>query len=327
MITRAELVRDAALRNNRAKGCLVGLAVGDALGDLGRNDEHRRRYGLATELSGNARSTDDTEFALLTARALLDCQGELTPEAVLCAWRKYILDQGGMFERGGKSLYGAVANLKRGMLPPFSGRDNVTNDDDGAAMRIAPVGIVCAGDPEGAAAMARIEAQISHDRDGIWAAQAVAAAVAVAMVGADPGEVLAAALRQIPDDSWLGRAAARAMHICDESRTIEQAWARLHDELWTPIHSVSTEAIPQAFAVYRLTGGDFQQSIFWSCNFGRDADTIGAIVGALVGAREGIAVIPEAWVERVRRPSGVCLKFAAEEDIVLLAEQLAGLIR
>lgn len=66
--------------------------------------------------------------------------------------------------------------------------------------------------------------------------------------------------------------------------------------------------------------------IVWGGNFGRDADTIGAIIGALCGARHGLQIIPPAWVEQVRRPSGVCLKFAAHEDIPTLAAQLANLI-
>lgn len=327
MITRQELVNDSELRANRAAGCLVGLAVGDALGDLGRNDEYRGRYGLVTELHEDAQGTDDTEFALLTARSLVDCDGQLTPEAVLRAWQKYILDQGGVFERGGKPLYGAVANLRRGIMPPLSGRDNVLNNDDGAAMRIAPIGIVCAGDPQRAAQLAEIDAQISHSADGIWAAQAVAASVAVAMVGGAIEDVIQAGQRYIPQDSWLGRAMERAMRICDQAGSIEAAWEPLHDELWTPIHSVSAEAIPQAYAVFRLTGGDFRRGLVWGGNFGRDADTIGAIIGALAGAAHGASVIPERWIERVRRPSGVCLKFAAQEDIPTLAQELAQLIR
>jgi len=327
MITRAELIAQRTLCQERALGSLVGLAVGDALGDLGRKDEYRKRYGIVTNLYDNAKSTDDTEFALLTARTLLDCGGNLTTDALLCSWRKRILDQGGVFDRGGQPLYGAVANLQRGIQPPLSGRDNVANYDDGAAMRIAPIGIVCAGEPQRAAALAEIEAQISHHADGIWAAQAVAASVAVAMVGASVDEIVQTGIAQIPEDSWLGRALARALRICDEERTIENAWERLHTELWTPSHSASPEAIPQIYALFRLTDGDFRRGMFWACNFGRDADTLGAVVGAMSGARNGIGVIPPTWVEAVRRPAGVCLKFAAHEDIVDLAQQLADLIR
>jgi ADP-ribosylglycohydrolase len=326
MLSRGQLCADRALREAKAVGCLVGLAVGDALGDLGRDQEYRKRYGLATELHQSAKSTDDTEFALLTARTLIDCQGDLTIDAVLHAWQRYILDQGGVFERGGQPLYGAVANLRRGIMPPLSGRDNVAHYDDGAAMRIAPVGIVCAGEPEKAARMAAVEAQISHHADGIWAAQAIAAAVAVSMADGTPEEVLAAAARQIPEDSWLGRAFARAMAICDTAQNMEEAWEPLHSQLWTPSHSAAAEAIPQALAIARMTGGDFRRGLFWAANFGRDADTIGAVVGALAGARHGIQAIPAGWVEIVRRPSGVCLKFAAQEDIPALARQLADLI-
>lgn len=326
MLARQQLRRDQSLRERKAIGCLVGLAVGDALGDLGRDDAHRKRYGLATELYRNAKSTDDTEFALLTARTLIDCQGDLTTDAVVRAWQRYILDQGGVFERGGQPLYGAVANLQRGVLPPLSGRDNVAHYDDGAAMRIAPVGIVCAGDPQRAAQLATIDAEISHYADGIWAAQAIAAAVAVAMVDGTTEQILSAATNQIPEDSWLGRSLQRAMQICDAATQMEDAWEPLHSQLWTPSHSAAAEAIPQALAIVRMADNDFRRGLFWAANFGRDADTISAVVGALAGARHGSDVIPEQWVDVVRRPSGVCLRFAAQEDIPDLARRLANLI-
>lgn len=327
MYSRTDLIRNRTLCEEKSLGCLIGLAVGDALGDLGRKDEFRSRYGIVTNLSENANSTDDTEFALLTTRTLIDCQADLSTDALLCSWQKYLLDNGGVLERGGASLYGAVANLRRGIKPPLSGRDNVANYDDGAAMRIAPIGIVCAGDPARAAALARVEAEISHYADGVWAAQAVAASVAVAMANATVEEIVQAGLAQIPADSWLGRAMTRAMKICDEEKMIENAWERLHTELWTPSHSASPEAIPQIYALFRLTDGDFRRGMFWACNFGRDADTLGAVVGAMSGALHGVRVIPPSWVEAVRRPAGVCLKFAANEDIVGLAKQLAALIR
>lgn len=326
MITRAELIQNLSLCRDRAVGCLVGLAVGDAFGDLGRSNPHRQRYGIITNLYAGAKSTDDTEFAVLTAQTLLDCSGNLTTDTLLASWQKYILAQGGLFERGGRPLYGAVENLRRGTLPPLSGQDNVLNYDDGAAMRIAPIGVLCAGEPERAAELAAIEAQISHHRDGVWAAQAVAASVAVAMVSGTTEEIIAAGLAQIPEDSWLGRTMTRAMHICDEAGTIERAWEALHTELWTPVHAASPEAIPQIYAVFRLTDGDFHRGMFWGGNFGRDADTIGAVIGAMAGARQGIGVIPDDWVAKVRQPAGVCLKFAATKDMVTLAEQLAALI-
>ncbi len=326
MIDRKSLAENKERCISKARGSLLGLAVGDALGDLGRDDTHRQRYGIVTAVYEGAKSTDDTEFALLTARTLIDNQGKISPKAVLASWQHYIIDQGGVYARGGRPLYGAVENIRRGILPPLSGVDNVMNNDDGAAMRIAPIGILCAGDPQRAVEMAQIEAEISHHADGIWAAQAVAASIAVAMVDGSSEQIINAGLEQIPTASWLGRAMDRAMRICDQEGSIEDAWERLHTELWTPSHSVSAEAIPQIYAILRLTGADFRRSLFWGGNFGRDADTIGAVLGAICGARHGEAVIPAEWIERVRRPAGVCLRFAAQEDIGSLADQLAALI-
>jgi ADP-ribosylglycohydrolase len=317
---------DKEMLTDRAIGCLLGLAVGDAFGDIGRNDSYRQRYGIVTNLYEGAKSTDDTEFAVLTAQTLLDCQGKLTLDHVVASWRKYIIDQGGVGDRGGKPLYGAIANLERGMLPPYSGLDNVQNDDDGAAMRIAPIGIVCAGDPKRAAEMAGIEAQVSHARDGIWGAQAVASSVALAMTGASVEEIIDIGLSQIPDDSWLGRTMSKAMQISNDGGSMEAAWEDLHTTLWTPVHSTCAEALPQAYAIFKLTDGDFRKGMFWAGNFGRDADSISAIVGALSGTLHGESVIPEAWIEKVRRPAGVCLRFAAAIDIRDQAQQLVELI-
>lgn len=307
---------------DRATGCLLGLAVGDAMGDLGRSDAHRQRYGIITRMYEGARSTDDTEFAILTAQTLIDWRGELTLSRVAESWRKYILGQGGMGDRGGKPLYGSVANLARGMEPPQTGTDNPQNDDDGAAMRIAPVGILCAGNPARAAEISGIEAQISHARDGVWGAQAVAASIAVALDHATPREIITTGVEQVPADSWLGRSLKRALAICDQHPTIEEAWEQLHIDLWNPVHSMVAEALPQAYGIFLLTGGDFRKGMLWACNFGRDADTIAALVGALSGAMHGRDVIPQDWADKVRRPAGVCLKFAAQCDIVEVAQQL-----
>jgi ADP-ribosylglycohydrolase len=317
---------EKAVLLDRASACLLGLAIGDAFGDLGRNQEYRQRNGIVTRLANEGHSTDDTEFAALTAQTLIDCAGELTSEAVVKSWKKYIIDEGGMFDRGGKPLYGAVANLARGILPPYSGLDNVQNNDDGAAMRIAPIGILCAGDPQRAAKMALIEAQVSHALDGIWAAQAVAASIAVAMAGASVSEVIKTGQQFIPEDSWLGRAMARAMAICDEQTNFFDAYDQLHSQLWTPVHSMAAEAIPQAYALFRLTDGDFRLGMIWGGNFGRDADTICALIGAISGAMHGMGAIPSAWADQVDQPAGVCLRFAAQKSMRELARQLVNLM-
>ncbi|MGB9686045.1 MAG: ADP-ribosylglycohydrolase family protein [Rectinema subterraneum] len=325
MKTRAEVLSDRATYESRAIGAFIGLAVGDAVGDLGRNQEHRNKYGLITKLLDDGKSTDDTEFGVLTARALLDTNGALTPDAAASAWRRYILDRGGAKKRAGRPLYGAIENLSRGMQPPLTGRYNVMNIDDGAAMRASPHGILWAGDPERAAESAAADACVSHDADGIWAAQATAAAVAIAIANGSIDEIVEAARRCLPAGSWIASAMNTAMDICDRHPDIEEAYEELHTKLWTPEHAAAPEAIPQMFAIFRLCAGDPRRGLLWSANFGRDADTISGLVCSLSGAVHGAEAFPAEWAESLRKPSGTCLDFAAEEDIVSLATGLVAL--
>jgi len=307
---------------DRAVAAMVALGVGDAAGDLGRDDSVRQRYGLVTRLLPQGRSTDDTEFTVLAARALLENRENYTSRAVAATWRRLVLSDGGARERGGTPLYGALWNLSQGMEPPLSGRDNTLNNDDGAAMRAVPFGIYAAGDPEEAARLAAVDAEVSHDRDGIWAAQAVAASTAAALAGGSVEEVVEAGRRFIPDDSWLGRRMEAAMGILEETEDEALRYELLHTRLWAPRHAVAPEAIPQVYALYRMSGGDFRKGFLLSANFGRDADTICALTLALCAAGQGTAVIPTDWIEQVRKPAGVCLRFAAGEDLVELAQEL-----
>ena len=325
MKTRSETLANRKRFESRAAGALIGLAIGDAMGDVGRSQDHRARYGIVTNLYAEGKSTDDTEFGVLTAKALLDARGRLTPELTAAAWRKYVLDRGGAKKRAGRPLYGALENLARGIEPPLSGRHNVMNTDDGAAMRACPHGILRAGDPDGAARLAAADASVSHDADGIWAAQAIASSVAVAIADGTPAEVLAAGAARFPAGSWIAAAMGRAMEICEAKPDIEVAFEDLHTKLWTPEHATAAEAIPQVYAIFRLTGGDARRGLLWSANFGRDADTISGLVCSLAGALHGVEVFPEAWVAQVRRPSGVCLEFASGVDLVALARELAAL--
>ncbi len=308
---------------DRSIAAMVALGVGDAGGDLGRDDETRRRYGIITKLLPECRSTDDTEFTVLTARALLDNKDNYTAKAVADTWRELVLSDGGAKKRAGMPLYGALWNLSQGMEPPISGIDNTLNNDDGAAMRAVPFGIIANGDPAEAARLAAIDASVSHYKDGIWGAQAVAASIAVALHGGSVDEVIEAGKKYIPDDSWFGRRMKIAMDILEDISDPFEQYALLHTKLWAPYQATVPEAIPQFYALYKMAKGDFRRGFILSANFGRDADTICALTLALCAAGQGLSVIPDEWVEQVRYPAGVCLGFAAKEDLVDLAKRLA----
>ncbi|WP_320128386.1 ADP-ribosylglycohydrolase family protein [uncultured Sphaerochaeta sp.] len=328
MLTRKELVADRKLVRDKAVGALIGLAIGDSFGDAARMQANRESYGFITDFNAGASwSTDDTEFALLTAKTLIASKGILTVDSVVKAWFEDVVIQD-EYKRGGASEIAAANNLRKGLRPPQSGKFNTFHMSDGTAMRIPPVGIVCAGDPKRAASMAEIDASISHSEDGIWGAQAVAAAVSVAMVDGTFEEIFDAAMAPIPTDSWLYYNMKQAFAIIEQAHgNIMDCWMPLHDQLRASVWATTAEAIPASFGCLALSHEDFRSGLVLAGNFARDADTIGAVAGAILGAKFGLSQIPSRWVEKVRHPSGTCLQFTKGLDICAIGEQLGDLIR
>ena len=327
MILQSDLVSNIALAQDKAYGALGGLAIGDSFGDASRKPGNRENYGITMDFNEGATwSTDDTEFALLTAKILIDTQGKPSSDDVVDAWLKNVAVQDEL-KRGGASEKEAANNLRRGLRPPYTGMYNAFHMSDGAVMRIGPVGIMCAGDPEKAARIAEIDASISHFRDGLWGAQAVAAAVAVAMVDGTIDEIIEVAMKQIPSDSWLYYAMNRAFEIVEAAgNSLIEAWMPLHDELMTTSWATTAEALPYTFACLKMVNSDFKTGVIAAGNFGRDADTIGAVAGTILGAKYGASHIPQKWLEKTRYPTGTCLQFTKGLDIKETAMQLAALI-
>ena len=325
MLSRSELTKSKERYLDLARGAMVGHAIGDSFGDAARTPENHFMYGITMDFhEGPAPGTDDTEFALLTAQTLIESRGNLTDARVLDMWKRHVLPLSEL-KRGGASEREAAANIRRGVLPPLSGQHNSHYMSDGAAMRMTPVGIFAAGDPVLAARLAEIDARISHWRDGIWGAQAVAVGVAVAIAGGTMDEVVRAAIDVTPPDSWMRQSLVRSEEIIKNNPSIEQAWMQLHKALWSEYKAVAPEAVAEAFAVFRLVAGDVRRGIIYAGNWGRDADSIAAMVGALCGGMQGTAAIPPSWIEKVRVAHGACLPFTKGMDMFQVAEQLVEL--
>lgn len=301
MLSKEELINDRELALDKALGALTGLAIGDSFGDASRKQENQFNYGVTTDFNkGASWSTDDTEFALLTAQILINCDGNLTIDDVVNGWAEHVVKQDD-FPRGGASEIEGARNIEKGIMPPLSGKYNSYNYSDGSAMRIAPIGIVCAGDPKRASELAEIDACLSHYREGIWGAQAVAAAVSIAMVNGTIDEIIDAAFSVVPKDSWLYYSMNRAMEIVEEANgSFLDAWMPLHDDLRTSYKAAVPEAVASAFGVLKLVNKDFRTGVVAAGNFGRDADTIGAIVGSILGAKFGASNMPSEWIEKTR---------------------------
>jgi ADP-ribosylglycohydrolase len=320
--------KDDLLR--RARGALTGVAIGDAMGAPveGRSAaDIRAQYGRITGfLSDVAVGTDDTDFTLFNATLLAAHGSAITPAQVEAEWRDKLLGPGRAYRPGGFSDVVSTRNLAAGLHAPQSGAFGHQMWSDGVAMAISPAGIVAAGQPELAARLAATLGAVSNSRDGIYAAQAIAAAVAVALVGASPEAMLEAALAAAPADSWTGRSLRRAAAICARlSDDLDTALEQLSAELvvpWWPWADLATEAVPLALGAFLAAKGEFRRAVPAGVSLGRDADTIGAIVGSLAGAYGGVDAIPPEWAARAEVAPGKCIGAVAGVDIAAMAARL-----
>ena len=148
------------------------------------------------------------------------------------------------------------------------------------------------------------------------------------MTDASMEEIWEGVLKTAPEGSWFREALLRADRIVMEhSGRIADAWMPLHNELFSTHRSTVAEALPEVFGCLRLESGSFKSGLLLAANFGRDADTIGAVAGAVLGAKYGAKNIPAHWLSKTRYPSGTCLKFTKGIDIVRYAERLTELMK
>lgn len=315
----------------RARGSLAGLAVGDALGRPAEGmepDQIAERWGrIEGYVAETPLGSDDTEYALLTAKALLRYRDRFDADAVADLWYAEVAGQEGGFAGGGFSEMAAIRNLGRGHRPPRSGQ-HAHGWSDGLAMRVAPIGIVASGDPGRAAALAEQDGLVSHSGEGIYAGQAVAAAVAVAMAGADAEGAYAAAIDVVPADSWTARDLRRAHEIVlatDDWATVAREAVdelAVHRYYWADL---APEAVALTFVAVLAGGGDFRETVLNAVNLGRDADTIAAMAGGIAGAMSGIDAVPSDWLPAVAVAPGVCLRTTKGMDPMKVADDLCAL--
>ncbi|SFY50652.1 ADP-ribosylglycohydrolase family protein [Streptomyces sp. F-1] len=308
---------------DRARGALLGLAVGDALGAPAENlkpSEIRARWGRITDfVTDRPQGTDDTEYALFSGLLLARHGSALTPAHVEAAWHEWIADRAeGTFRGAGFSERGTLENLRRGLAAPVSAQHRHAWSD-GLAMRAAPFGVFPAGRPGEAARLVAIDGAVSHEGEGIHGGQAVAAGVAAAMAGAPVPVVIAAALAVIPDDSWTARSLRRAVAVAHRGELAVRSAVVIGGYPWTDL---APEAVALAFGAYATADGDFREAVLTAVNMGRDADTTAAVAGALAGATRGAAAIPPHWAEAIGPVRGRCLPSMAGRRVEEVADLL-----
>ena len=365
---------DDRLRD-RARGALTGLAVGDALGMPTQTlplATVRARYGVLDGFrpgpDDNAisrglpagRVTDDTDQAVLLGELLVAGGGELDPHAFARALAEW---EGRMRAAGSLDLLGpstrrALDRLAAGVPVARAGRGGDTN---GAAMRIAPVGVAVPAAPLGRLVDAvRRASMVTHNTGvAIAGAAAVAAAVSAGLAGASLPESLRLAVaaarlggragpeRGDPDAAAPAGAHPAAPGPAGAEPAGADVAARLQRALdlvaardpATPLDAVARavagelgtgvatrESVPTALAVAALFPDDPWTACRHAASLGGDSDTVAAMTGAVVGAHAGATALPAAVPARLAA-ANPGLRLDPLADALLALRARAGGVR
>jgi ADP-ribosylglycohydrolase len=297
----------------RYRGCLLGLAAGDAVGTTLEFKPPGSFEPIADMVGGGpfrlspGQWTDDTSMALCLADSLIT-RGGFDPADQLvtyCLWYRhgYLSSTGRCFDIG-NTTRAALHRFETGERD-YPGPTHPDTAGNGSIMRLAPVPMLYAGDPRKAVEYAALSSRTTHG-----AAECVDACRYLA-------GLIVGALQERPKDELLTPMFA----------PVAGQWER--EPLATKIAAVAAgsfkfkeppairgtgyvvDSLEAALWAFHRTD-NFRDAVLLAVNLGDDADTTGAVVGQLAGAFYGADGIPQSWRE----------KLAMREKIEDFAEKL-----
>ncbi|APG20611.1 ADP-ribosylglycohydrolase [Kosakonia radicincitans DSM 16656] len=276
----------------RYQGCLLGLAIGDAVGtavEFSAKDS----FPPITDMVGGGpfhlqagQWTDDTSMALCLAESLIARQGFDAKDQMnryMNWWQwGYLSATGHCFDIGTTVAHALQKYANDG--DPFAGSSHPRTAGNGSLMRLAPVVLWYFPDELLALEYAEASSRTTHAApEALACCRLFAQMLMNALSGKSKRETLTA-IPQLPEQENLRRIA--------EGNYLKKTRAEIFG---TGYCVQSLEAALWCFA----QGKNFKETILLATNLGDDADTTAAIAGQLAGAYYGINGIPQQWQEKL----------------------------
>lgn len=282
---------------DRVPGILLGLACGDALGrpvEFRSATQIKHEFGQLDDMIGNGTHnqpvgtiTDDTELALRIARSLVE-QKEFDGADVAKRFVEWY--RSGPFDIGLMTA-DALQRIENGTPWNEAGKEvweerpEGQNAGNGSVMRCAPYSIAFSEDPDQLLSVSKASSRITHaDPRCTYGCAVLNLTLAGLLHGED--EPLRRALNRVRSEA--PEELIEALDPVAKGTSIDT----LRNSGYV-IHSLQT-ALHDAFAA-----DNAEEAIVTAVNRGGDTDTIGAIAGAVAGARFGAADLPERWLETI----------------------------
>lgn len=284
--------------SSRFSGCLLGSALGDAIGELAFHNSSIERLSQKLDLVKELIYTDDTAMTIGIAESLLE-RNDLDPEHLGETFQKnFRLEPWRGYASGPPSIFAAVTQKGMTYLEAakslFGGRGSLGN---GAAMRVAPIGLVY-GDSLYLYEKVYRSASVTHMHPvGIDGAAAQAKAVAIATEldpnqDFDPGEFL----KDLIDFIRTPQMKSKLLLV---QRLITEKVSPMRAAQQIGRSVTAHESIPFSIYSFLLYPRSYKNCLFCSILNGGDRDTLGAMAGAVSGAYLGIKALPPTWLQKL----------------------------
>jgi len=291
---------------DRYRGCLLGLATGDAVG-AALEFKERGTFEPVTDMVGGGafalapgQWTDDTSMALCLATSLVRCNS-FDPDdqmRLYCRWNEtgYLSSTGRCFDIGGATAH--ALDRYRATGDPYAGSTDPRSAGNGCLMRLAPVVLFFHGDTDEAERHAALSARTTHGAPACLDACRLLARILHRALDGRPKEDL------LPGSSFEGVA---------EIAAIARGGFRERDVEGVRGTGYVVDSLGAALWCFWRTGS-FEEAILAAANLGGDADTTAAVCGQVAGAYYGERAIPAHWLDRL----------TMADDIRLLADRLCA---
>jgi len=278
-------------------GSLLGTAIGDS---LGARREGATDFNDIAELS--PRYTDDTALMIGVAESLVEkgdfdyhhMAEQLIQNYDREPWRRYDAATPRIFRmmRNGRIWEGM---LDRELYPQGS-------PGNGAATRVAPIGLRYHADPKSLRDIAYHAAGITHSHPLALEGAAVQACAVALAVLVDPQEIrrkeFLGALRMFTQPGPYQEKLKAVIRLLDADPDKKEVVKTLGNS------SEALNSVPIALYCF-LANPDFESAVIYAASLGGDADAIGAMTGAIAGACFGVEGIPMLWREKVEQHAAI----------------------
>lgn len=287
-------------------GCLVGAAIGDALGmpneDVPARKSEKYYPGGITDFTDphpetacgmlkGGQYTDDTQLMMALAQALVE-KREFDPDCFVKKLIVWYRVEANAKRYQGEATKGSIKNLISGKGWQESGIDKA---GCGGSTRAVPSGLFFFGDSAKICKCSSMQCHVTHNnqiaKDG---AVCVAATIASLLGGKIPP---VGSLRKLVKTREFKGKLGEVDHALKRKTELERAIQILGNS------SLATEVVGLSLFILLSKPSDFEKAVLLAANAtgegGGDTDSIAFLVGAFSGAYNGIGKIRRDWIEKV----------------------------